>query len=310
MNEVTQDKKTIVVSGLSEPIRLDLWLTRQTTMSRSQLQKHIKAGRVTVNDRAMSTHHHVHNGDVIDVHDVQTDFVTKPSLPTLEPTILFEDENYLVVNKPAGLITHGGPGIHEPTLAEWVVEHDPMIAEVGDQPQIRPGIVHRLDKDVSGVMVIAKTQIAFDDLKKQFQNHSITKEYIALAHGRITDQSGRISFAIARKADKSGLMVARPKSTEGKAAETHFTVERYIRDGSFVRVQTLTGRTHQIRVHFKAIGHPLVGDPLYRIKRMKILKHKPPRLCLHAARLEFNDLQGQRRGYNAELPVDLAHYFA
>jgi 23S rRNA pseudouridine1911/1915/1917 synthase len=301
----------IVIDRDAPSIRLDVFLARRTELSRSQIQKHIKAGRITLNEKTVATHHLVHPGDVISITDLEVDYHERDLTSSeIAPTILAEDDDYLVVNKPSGLVVHGGPGIHERTLADWAVAHDAKIGDVGDHPEQRPGIVHRLDRDVSGVMVIAKTVKAFDDLKRQFQNHSITKEYVALAHGRLKDQAGRISFAIARKADKSGLMVARPGSKEGKTAETLFTVDRFVKSYSLVRVQTLTGRGHQIRVHFKAIGHPLVGDPLYKMKKQKPLKIPPPRVFLHATKLGFEDLRGEQRLYQSPLPTDLAQYLA
>ncbi len=305
------DTQTLVVPADRQPVRLDVFLVEHADLSRSQLQKKIKAGHISVNDKSVKAHHLVHPGDVVAIEGLEVPVHAEAkSMDGLEPEILLENNEYLVVNKPAGLVVHGGLGIHERTLADWAVEHDPKIAEVGDQPKQRPGIVHRLDRDVSGVMVIAKTQDVFNDLKTQFQDHSITKEYLALVYGRVVDQAGRIDFAIARKADKSGLMVARPKSQEGKSAETLFHVERYVKGNTLVRVQTLTGRSHQIRVHFKAIGHPLVGDPLYRVRKLKIHKLTPPRLCLHATKLEFDDLGGQRMKFEAPLPKDLAQFLA
>lgn len=293
------------------PIRLDAWLVRHADLSRTQLQGAIRAGRVTVNGGKKKASHQVKSGDVIVIHNLDVPLHEAPTIIDLiAPTILDEDEQYLVVNKPSGLIVHGGPGIHNPTLADWAVAHDPKIATVGDQPDERPGIVHRLDRDVSGVMVVAKTQAAFKDLKDQFQSHRIEKQYLALVQGRITDDSGRIDFAIARSPSKSGLMVARPKSTEGKKAETLFRVERFVKGMTLVHVRTLTGRTHQIRVHFKAIGHPLVGDPLYKIRRLKLEKLPAPRVFLHAERLAFTDLAGKRREYRCPLAPDLEQFLS
>lgn len=299
----------LIVAPRSQPLRIDVFLSRHADMSRSKLQKYIKAGTILLNHKPVVPHTLVRTGDVITVGGVEAKLHEEEKVVDLkEPRILFEDENYLVVDKPSGLVVHGGPGIHEKTLSDWAIEHDPKIAEVGDQPDVRPGIVHRLDRDVSGVMVVAKTQDAFKDLKRQFQNHSIKKQYLALAYGRITDPTGRITFAIARSANRSGLMVARPKSQEGKEAETLFKVERMIKGMSLVRVETLTGRGHQIRVHFKAIGHPLVGDPLYKIRRLKVAKNSPPRLFLHATLLGFSDLRDEPRKYESPLPEDLARY--
>lgn len=310
MADAVTDREIVVADQLS-PIRLDVWLTKHTDLSRTNIQKHIKAGDILWNGKKVVPHHHVHNGDIIALPNLDTVVHerAKPITP-VDPTILFEDDNYLVVNKPSGLIVHGGPGIHEYTLADWAVAHDPKIAEVGDQAELRPGIVHRLDRDVSGVMVIAKTADAFFDLKRQFQNHTISKQYTALVYNRLTDQHGRITFAIARKADKSGLMVARPNSTEGKSAETRFTVERFVKNMSLIKVTTLTGRSHQIRVHFKAIGHPLVGDPLYKIRKLKVTKITPPRIFLHATKLGFDGLDGTRHEFQADLPIDLQRFLA
>lgn len=302
------DSLTITVLPQDAGLRLDVFLARHITESRTKLQKLIKDGQVTINGKTHRPHDLVKAGDILVAETSQP--IRPPLAPgeLLKPTILDEDDTYLVVNKPSGLIVHGGPGIHEPTLADWAVEHDKKIGDIGDQPSFRPGIVHRLDKDVSGVMVIAKTKQAFDDLKSQFQEHSITKEYTALANGRITSPSGKIAFAIARKADHSGLMVARPGSREGKAAETHFTVIRYPKGFSLCKIKTLTGRTHQIRVHMKAIGHPLVGDPLYKMRKLKISKITPPRIFLHATKLAFDDLKGNRRTYETLLPPDLQQF--
>lgn len=298
-----------IVSPDGGDVRLDVWLARHADQSRSKLQAVIKAGHVMVNGKTVKPHHVLRAGDVVVAE--QLDIALQPEEKHdagHEPKILDEDDNVLVVVKPSGLVVHGGPGIHETTLVDWALDHAPQIGDVGDQPQLRPGIVHRLDRDVSGVMVIAKTQAAFDSLKRQFQDHTIEKQYLALVQGRITDQTGRIDFAIARSPGKSGLMIARPKSNEGKSAETLFRVERYVKGMTLVHVQTLTGRTHQIRVHFKAIGHPLVGDPLYKIRRLKMEKLPAPRVFLHAEQLAFDDLSGQRRTYMAPLPADLQHF--
>jgi 23S rRNA pseudouridine1911/1915/1917 synthase len=301
--------QTLIVNPAAAGVRLDVFLARHADISRVKLQAAIKQGHVTVNGKTVKPNHSLKPNDTVIVAEMTTALHQEEKRdPGLDPVILFEDEQYLVIMKPSGLVVHGGPGIHEPTLVDWLVDHVPNIGDVGDQPDIRPGIVHRLDRDVSGVMVVAKTQPAFLSLKRQFQDHSIEKQYLALAQGRVVDQSGRINFAIARSPGKSGLMIARPKSNEGKAAETLFRVERYVKGMTLVHVQTLTGRTHQIRVHFKAIGHPLVGDPLYKIRRLKMEKLPAPRVFLHAERLAFDDLEGQRREFTAPLPPDLQHF--
>lgn len=301
----------VLVPSDSQPMRLDVFLTQHADLSRTQLQKKIADGHVSVNGRSVKAHHRLHPGDRVTIAAPDVTVHQEAKVPAaLRPEVVFEDNEYLVINKPGGLVVHGGPGIHEPTVYDWAIEHAPSVAQIGDEPEERGGIVHRLDRDVSGLMVIAKTQEAFDDLKHQFQDHTITKRYLALAHSRITDQMGRIDFAIARRRDKSGLMMARPGSTEGKKAETRFKVEKYVKDMTLLLVTTLTGRMHQIRVHFKAIGHPLVGDGLYKARQRHIKLPVPPRVFLHATHLEFDDLQGHRRVYDLPLAPDLQSYLA
>ncbi len=248
---------------------------------------------------------------------------------TLEPTIIFENDDYLVINKPAGLIVHGGTGITEPVLTDWLRTRYPEIENVGDDP-IRPGIVHRLDKEASGLMVIAKTQKAFNHFKKQFQNRKIVKKYIALAHGAISKEEDVIAFPIRRSKD-GYKMAALPVSSEtisdknkpnnrdrgtlraqeeSKEAITEFCVlHRYI-NYTLLDVTIKTGRTHQIRVHFYAYGHPLVGDPLYWTKKSKVKneKIKLGRIFLVARELSFKDVDGEKQKFSIELPADLQSF--
>lgn len=247
----------------------------------------------------------------------------------LEPTIIFENDDYLVINKPAGLIVHGGTGITESVLTDWLRVRYPEIENVGDDP-IRPGIVHRLDKEASGLMVIAKNQKAFNYFKKQFQNRKITKKYIALAHGAISKEEDTIAFPIKRSKD-GYKMAALPVSSEtisdknkpnnrdrgtlraqeeSKEAITEFCVlHRYI-NYTLLDVTIKTGRTHQIRVHFYAYGHPLVGDPLYWTKKSKVKneKIKLGRIFLVAKELSFKDLDGEKQKFSIELPADLQSF--
>jgi 23S rRNA pseudouridine1911/1915/1917 synthase len=247
----------------------------------------------------------------------------------LEPTIIFENNDYLVVNKPAGLIVHGGPGITEPVLTDWLHKHYPKIENVGDDP-IRPGIVHRLDKEASGLMIIAKNQKSFDYFKKQFQGRRITKKYLALAHGQISKDEDTISFPIKRAKD-GYRMAALPVSSEtindknkpnnrdrgtlkaqeeSKEAITEFCVlHRYV-NYTLLEVKIKTGRTHQIRVHFYAYGHPLVGDPLYWTKKTKVKneKIKLGRIFLVAKELTFKDQEGEKQSFSIEIPEELKSF--
>lgn len=244
----------------------------------------------------------------------------------MEPKIIFENSDYLVVNKPAGLIVHGGTGITEPVLTDWLHKKYPEIEGVGDGP-IRPGIVHRLDKEASGLMVIAKNQKTFDYLKKQFQKRKVIKKYFALAHGKISKEEDIISFPIKRSKD-GYKMAALPVSSEtisdknkpnnrdrgtlraqedSKEAITEFCVlHRYI-NYTLLDVKIKTGRTHQIRVHLYAYGYPLAGDPLYWTKKTKVKneKIKLGRIFLVAYELSFKDPSGEKQKFVIEIPQEL-----
>jgi 23S rRNA pseudouridine1911/1915/1917 synthase len=219
----------------------------------------------------------------------------------MTPKIIYEDENYLVINKPVGLLVHKAPGSAEPTLVDWLIKHDPKIKTVGDNPDLRPGLVHRLDKETSGVMVIAKTAAAFEDLKKQFAAREVKKEYRAWVYGKIAKDQGEINFSIERSKDQP-RMAAKPTGQSGKAALTEYLVLERKPHLTLVRVRPQTGATHQIRVHFFALGHPVVGDPLYQIKRYK--KQAVTRMLLHARSLGFRDLEGEWREFTIEPPAE------
>jgi len=233
-----------------------------------------------------------------------------PSRPTtlMTPQIVFEDENYLVINKPAGLLTHSAlpagrqaPGKNQASLVDWLVVQAPAIKTVGDEPATRPGLVHRLDKETSGVMIVAKTQAAFESLKQQFANRQVKKEYLAWVYGKIAKDQGEINFSIARS-ESQARMAARPVSQGGKAALTEFLVLERKPHLTLVQAMPKTGATHQIRAHFFALGHPVVGDPLYKIKRYK--QQAVSRMLLHARRLGFRDLTGEWREFVVEPPAE------
>ncbi|MBI4426022.1 MAG: RluA family pseudouridine synthase [Candidatus Kerfeldbacteria bacterium] len=298
----------------------------------------------------VSAHRLLKDGDRVLIKEVAAQPLPAAAAPS--PTVLFENERLLVVNKPAGLIVHPGAGVHGPTLIDWLVKRAPSVTTVGDDPAIRPGIVHRLDRDVSGVMVIAKTQTSFKHLKQQFKNRTVEKEYLALVHGVPKQRSGTINFRIERSRRQHGRMRAlpllpdlsalprhrglgiemsssfetlrgpqtlngRPKGEgirrsrgeeRGRQAVTRYTVERVFNGNALLRIQLETGRTHQIRVHLKALGHPIVGDTVYTTKPARRKSTTLSRPWLHAARLKFQDLDGTTREFEAPLPRELKAY--
>lgn len=225
--------------------------------------------------------------------------------------IIKETDDYLVINKPAGILVHPDRVHQEPTLVDWLIKKYPQIKKVYDRQNktgdLRPGIVHRLDREVSGLLVIAKNQKMFDYLKKQFQQREIKKEYITLVHGLIKPDEGQILRPIARSR-KTGLMIARGgKNEQGKTALTQFEVIQRLKNYTLLKINLKTGRTHQIRVHLKSIGHSIVGDKLYQTRNIKIKKahlgfDKP---FLTATLLGFYDLKNNWQEFKIELPKEL-----
>ncbi len=242
------------------------------------------------------------------------------------PEIIFEDQDYLVINKPAGLVVHGGGSVKEKTLADFLIKRYPKIIKVGDDPD-RPGIVHRLDKEVSGLMVIAKNNSSFENLKKQFQDREINKQYFALVFGKVSKDNDLINFPI-KRSQSGHKMAALPLGVQDLLSRRHpqnrdrgnidgifksreaiseFQIIKRFVNYSLLKVKIKTGRTHQIRVHFFAYGHPLVGDNLYCTKKTKAKnqKLKLGRVFLVANQLSFEDLKGIKKTFSIELPEEL-----
>lgn len=230
------------------------------------------------------------------------------------PAILYEDETLLVLNKPAGLTVHGDGRTQEYTLADWLVTHYPNIAAVGEpwvtqqgETIARPGIVHRLDRDTSGVMVVAKTQEQFELLKTQFQEHTIEKEYRAFAYDIFKETEGEIDRPIGKSKNDFRLWSAQPGS-RGMQREAHTawevlgTVTEKGKTYTYLTLKPTTGRTHQLRVHLKAIHHPILCDVLYAPKRPCALGFK--RLALHAYTLSITSMKGEKQTFKAPLPED------
>lgn len=292
--------------------RLDVFLTEKTKASRAKIKKQIEAGGFLVNGESVSVHHFLKEGDVVEegVVKMQDGKVapTKISRPLkLAPLeIVRETKDWIVLNKPTGVIMHPDQDETDDeagTLIDAVLLHAPEVARVGEDPS-RPGIMSRLDKEVSGLVVIAKTQAAYESLKQQFAEHSITKEYLAFVHGDVQTDEGDIKFRIARSTTKARMAARAENDPGGKAAWTHYRVARRFTGATLLRLQILTGRTHQIRAHLHAFRHPVIGDPLYTLKQTK-RKIVAPRLMLQSVKLEFNDpATGERERF--ELAADPA----
>ena len=228
----------------------------------------------------------------------------------MNPDIIFQDENFLVINKPAGLVVHPDGKTQERTLCDWLLELYPEMKEVGEplkrsdgQIIYRPGIVHRLDRDTSGVMVVAKTQNAFLFLKSQFQDRETAKVYNAFVYGIIKEDDGIIDRPIGRsKTDFRKWSAQRFARGELREAITHFNVLERGHGITYIEAMPKTGRTHQIRVHFKAINRAIVADKLYAPNHAPVFGFE--RIALHARKLTFSDFNGTLHTFEAPLPAD------
>ncbi len=231
----------------------------------------------------------------------------------MEPNVIYEEKHFVIINKPSGLQVHPAKVAAnrkkrepEPTLTDWLLEYYPEVKTVGDDPATRPGIVHRLDKETSGVMVVPRDQGAFEHLKNLFQNHEIQKKYIALVHGALKNDKGSIDKPIGIK---SGTLKRSVHATKMlKPAITEYKLIKSFEIGgraySLVEVSPKTGRTHQIRVHLASIGHPIVGDKLYGSKKEPAWAS---RLMLHASSITFVGGRGKKFEFEAPAPEDFRY---
>jgi len=286
--------------------RLDKFLTTKLPISRSQIQKLIKAGDILVNGKKTSVHNFLQPGDQIkisakEIKELTTEKKLEPS-KKVKFKIVYEDENILVIDKPAGLLVHPTEKMEPDTLVSGLLAKYPEIKKVGDD-KLRPGIVHRLDKAVSGLILVCKTQKAFDYFKNLFQKRKIKKIYTALVHGQMEKPEGEINLPIERAKGK-GKMAVKSISQGGKEAITKYTVIKQFKNFSLLEVEILTGRTHQIRAHLNAIQHPIVGDKLYKQKwvRESLELDRP---FLHSTILSFKNLDGKKLEFKSKLPSKL-----
>jgi 23S rRNA pseudouridine1911/1915/1917 synthase len=273
-------------------------------LTRSQIQALIKEGQVTVNGDSVKAGVKLKGGEHITI-------VVPPAPPdtTVQPEdipldVVYEDDDLAVINKPAGLIVHPGSGNETGTLVNALLARYPQLAEIGYAPK-RRGIVHRLDKDTSGLIIVAKTAMTMQRLMAQFQKRTVSKTYIALLEHTPKTPTGRITVPLARDPVRRKQMAA---TRSGKPAITEFTVIERFKDGkALVRVDLLTGRTHQIRVHMAFIGCPIIGDSVYGFRKQHLLN----RQFLHATRLCFDHPQtGERLCFDAPLPPELENVLA
>jgi len=285
-----------ILQVVESAIRLDKYLVKEYPgLSRSHLQRLIEQGYILVNDCVVRASQKLHVGDKVCVvlpPPEQLSLVAE-SIPV---DVVYEDDDLLVINKPAGLVVHPSPGHTTHTLVNALLARCPGLLDFGDA--MRPGIVHRLDRDTSGLMIIAKNSSAQRCLISQFKARSVSKGYLVLVKGKLTPNQGIIDAPLGRDHSNRKRMAV---VAGGRQARTRYKVKEYLGDYTLLDVATETGRTHQIRVHLSAIGYPVVGDTVYGVRSGCV-----KRQFVHAYRLGFRlPSNGECREFTCELPPDL-----
>jgi 23S rRNA pseudouridine1911/1915/1917 synthase len=299
--ETDQETLEWVVAAEYHKERIDKYITEsiEDQISRSQIQLWIQDGHVLVNNRLVKANYKLAEGDRIALT------IPEPSNVDIVPEdipldIAYEDSDVIVINKPRGMVVHPAPGHTSGTVVNALMYHCKDLS--GINGELRPGIVHRIDKDTSGLLMAAKHDKAHASLAAQLKDHSVTRKYIAVVHGNIAHDHGTIDAPIGRDSNDRKMYTVTEKNS--KHAVTHFLVLERFGDYTMVELKLETGRTHQIRVHMKFIGHPLVGDPMYgRSKGMQMNGQ-----ALHAAILGFvHPMNETYLEFSAPLPDDMEH---
>jgi len=298
--------KNIVVQPSEADKRIDIFLAKRTGITRSQIQRLITQGNVLINSKDVSQNYRLKSKDLISINipDKETEGLLPESIPL---DILYKDDHLVVVNKAAGMVVYPAAGHAHGTLMNALSYHCKKLTTVGGP--LRPGVVHRLDKDTSGVMVIALNDKAYYNLIEQFKHRTINRKYIALVYGNLREDEGEIALKIGRSESDRKKMSTRVR--KGKEAVTRWKALKRFGNATLVEARLGTGRTHQIRVHFASIGHPLLGDGTYgkkveiEAKTKKIILF--PRQMLHAELLGFtHPATGAYLEFSSPVPEDMA----
>ena len=272
-------------------------------VSRTQIQRLVKEGHVTINGASVKANLRLEGGEevVVVLPDVEETELIPEDIPL---DIRYEDDDMLLINKPAGMVVHPGAGHESGTLVNAVLAHCPEVLNVGGE--MRPGIVHRLDKETSGLIIVAKNDQALQYLQAQFKERTIKKRYVALVEGQVQPPTALIDAPIGRdlrQRKKMAVITARHASKQARPAQTMYNTMTTYDDFTLIECMPQTGRTHQIRVHMAYVGHPLVGDKVYGRRKQQI---RMSRHFLHAAGLVFKRPSDKETlTYESELPDDL-----
>lgn len=296
--------KKIIIAKNDSNQRIDKFLVGEFfSYTRGEIIRQIKNGNILVNEKKIKPSYFLKEEDRISVNFEEIPEELVPD-EKVDFEIIYEDENIIVINKPAGLKVHPAKlPSNEKTLVNGLLHQFPQIKNVGDDPKIRPGIVHRLDRDTSGAMVIAKNQAAFLELKKKFKNREVMKKYWTLVYGKLENKSGIIEKPIARSASyKKQIIAGKKTKTVIRSAVTGYKVIREFGECSLLEVSPKTGRMHQIRIHLFSIGNPVLGDKIYKKKNLKKMI-MAKRQMLHAKHIRFS-LFGKEYDFTVEIPAD------
>ena len=284
-----------VVEDLDDKTRLDVFLSEETGWSRSQVKLQIDSERALVNDKPRKAGFLIKNGDRIKLSFSKEILEINAEAENIPLDIIYEDDDFAIINKPQGMVVHPAPGAYNHTLVNALLYYFENLSSGSEK--IRPGIVHRIDKDTSGLLVVAKNDKAHESLSAQIAEHSCFRHYLALLEGNLKDDEGTVETFIARsKVDRKMMAVAE----SGKKAITHYKIIERFNGYCLTEFILETGRTHQIRVHSKYLNHPIVGDKTYGIKNQKF---KLDGQLLHAYKLELtHPTSGKRMTFECDIP--------
>jgi 23S rRNA pseudouridine1911/1915/1917 synthase len=304
----------IKIDPSDQGTRLDKFLGEKISeYSRAMIQRMIKEKNILVGGKETKSSYKIKANDIIDI-TTPVDKIDLSPDPSVKIEIIHNEKDFAIIDKPAGLVVYPGTKHNEKTLINGLLAIWPEIKNVGEDP-LRPGIVHRLDKDTSGLMIIAKNNIAFQYFKDLFKNHKVSKTYLALVHGIITPREGVIDFPIRRSESNPIKQIAVKNNKaldKSRPALTHYIVKLYLKDSAgneytLAEAMPETGRMHQIRVHFAALGHSIVGDKIYTFNK-KTAINIPKRHLLHASNLSLISPEGKSLKFSSPIPGEFSDF--